>query len=317
MRVLKWYFDANQMGLIDPESATQNYESFTEKYKNGQIFYSPWPWASQTYFNTSKNAEQGKGYMMADIADMEIYSYGCSPDGNHKSVVAIGSQAEDPQRIADFINWLYSSEGIRAMGVGNMSGTAGPEGLCWEYGEDGPELTEFGKKALMQEGVEVPEEWGSGNWEDGICELNFMPVTRCELDEKGYPYQYQAWDSVRKMEETVLEKDWKAQMGADTTLDYLIENDKLAVSPGCGYSTPPETPEQAEIRRQCRAVILKYSGEMIFAQNEEEFYRLRDEMQKEAMSMGYETILALDLENAREKEMLRWKSVEKYQKENR
>lgn len=313
MRVLKWYFDANRLGLLDPESATQNYESFTEKYKEGQILYSPWPWASQTYFNTAENTAQGKGYMMADIADMQIYSYGCSPAGNHKSVVAIGSQAKDPQRIADFINWMYSSEGIRSIGVGNMSGTAGPEGLCWEYGKDGPELTEFGKKALMQEGIEVPKEWGSGSWEDGFCELNFLPVTRCEKDERGYSYQYQAWDSVRKMEETALEKDWKNQMGADTTLDYLMENKKLAVSPGCGYSTPPETSEQAAIRRQCRAVILKYSGEMIFAKNEEEFYRLRDEMQAEAISMGYETILELDIKNAGEKESIRWKGAEEYQ----
>ena len=37
---------------------------------------------------------------------------------------------------------------------------AGPEGLCWEYGEDGPVLTDFGKKALMGEDVEVPGEWG-------------------------------------------------------------------------------------------------------------------------------------------------------------
>lgn len=28
MRVLKLYFDANQMGLVDPESSTQSYESF-------------------------------------------------------------------------------------------------------------------------------------------------------------------------------------------------------------------------------------------------------------------------------------------------
>ena len=31
IRVLKWYFEANRMGLIDPESQTQNYESFVKK----------------------------------------------------------------------------------------------------------------------------------------------------------------------------------------------------------------------------------------------------------------------------------------------
>ena len=46
MRVLKWYFDANQMGLVDPESSTQTYDSFESKYKEGQLLYCPWPWVA-------------------------------------------------------------------------------------------------------------------------------------------------------------------------------------------------------------------------------------------------------------------------------
>ena len=42
IRVLKWYFDANQMGLVDPESPTLNFQGLVEKYKKGQILYSPW-----------------------------------------------------------------------------------------------------------------------------------------------------------------------------------------------------------------------------------------------------------------------------------
>ena len=153
VRMLKLLFDANQMGLVDPESHTQNYSSYVEKYADGQILFSPWPWAAQTQYNSLANKEQGKGYMMADIEDMKIYSYGCSTEGNAKVVVAIGTKAKDPQRMADFIDWLYSPEGIRANGVGSMSGTAGPEGLCWEYGEDGPVVTEYGKKALFEANV--------------------------------------------------------------------------------------------------------------------------------------------------------------------
>ena len=84
--------------------------------------------------------------MMADIGDMVIYSYGCSPVGNQKVVMSIGSKAEDPERLAAFVDWLYSPEGIRNNRAQTSGGMAGPEGLCWEYGEDGPYLTDFGKK---------------------------------------------------------------------------------------------------------------------------------------------------------------------------
>ncbi|MBO5057394.1 MAG: extracellular solute-binding protein [Lachnospiraceae bacterium] len=312
IRMLKWYFDANQMGLVDPESSTQNFESLIKKYEDGQILYSPWPWVAQTYYNSMSNKQRGKGFMMADIEDMNIYSYGCSPDGNHKTIMAIGSNAQDPERIADFIDWLYSPEGISANGVTSMADTAGPEGLSWEYGENGPYLTEFGIKALLEGDAKVPEEWGSGGWRDGISELNYMPVSKSEVDDKGYPYQYLLWDSVMEMEETALDKDWKELMNADTTLGYLIENNKLIVSPGCGYTAPPESSEETAIRKQCRTVIQKYSWEMIFAENEEEFYSLFDKMQEEVLSLGYEKILAFDMRNAVAKEQARQDSVNEY-----
>lgn len=312
MRVLKWYFDANQMGLVDPESPTQTYTELTVKYQNGQILYSPWPWQAKTHYNTISNTSQGRGFMMADIQDMQIYSYGCSPEGNHKTVVAIGSQAKDPQRMADFVDWLYSPEGISAIGAAGMTETAGPEGLCWEYGEDGPYLTEFGKKALLENDAQVPEEWGGGSWESGISELNFMPVVRCDLDYQGYPYLFRMWDSVLELEETPLDADWREKMQADTTMDYLTEHDKLLTSPGCGYVGRAETSEEAAVRRQCQTAIQKYSWDMIFAESEEEFFRLMEKMQNEAVSLGYENILAFDMENAMAKEQARKNIVEEY-----
>lgn len=151
--------------------------------------------------------------MMADIGDMVIYSYGCSPVGNQKVVMSIGSKAEDPERLAAFVDWLYSPEGIRNNRAQTSGGMAGPEGLCWEYGEDGPYLTDFGKKALLGEDVEVPEEWGKGTWSEGISALNYSTVASCELDEKGYPYAYLLWDSVRNMNISPLEIDWREKWG--------------------------------------------------------------------------------------------------------
>ena len=61
--------------------------------------------------------------MMAPVEDMQIFSYGSCPEGNSTQVIAIGNNAEDPQRMADFIDWLYSPEGIELNGQAN--GAAG------------------------------------------------------------------------------------------------------------------------------------------------------------------------------------------------
>ena len=115
-------------------------------------------------------------------------------------LIAIGSQAKDPERLADFIDWLYSDEGIRTNGAQLSGATAEPEYLTWEMGEDGPYLTEFGKKAMMGEQVEVPEEYGGNTWEDGTSALNYKPVAQCEKDSDGYYFAYELWDSVREDE---------------------------------------------------------------------------------------------------------------------
>lgn len=314
VRMLKFFFKANQLGLVDPESQTQSYNEYAAKYADGQIFFSPWPWAAQTEYNTATNKEQGKGYMMADIEDMCIYTYGSSPEGNSESMVAIGAGAKDPQRMADFINWLYSSEGVYANGAGSMSGTAGPEGLCWEAGADGPVITEFGMRALFEADVEVPEEYGGGRWADGISELNFKPINLGESDEREYPYMFRKWDCVAQMQETALDRDWREVMGADTTMEYLIKNQKLMVAPGGSYIANSEDTELAAIRKQCRTVIQKYSWKMVFAETEVEFYELLLRMQKEVKALGYDTILAFDMENARYIERQRKEYVAEYEK---
>ncbi|MFR5058937.1 hypothetical protein [Faecalimonas umbilicata] len=119
--------------------------------------------------------------MMAPVEDMQIFSYGSCPEGNSTQVIAIGSNAEDPQRMADFIDWLYSPEGIELNGQAN--GAAGIKGLTWDVNEDGkPELTEFGKEALPMNDVAVDEEYGGGNWKDGVSALNFKTVNLEDID---------------------------------------------------------------------------------------------------------------------------------------
>lgn len=299
-KVLKLYFNANQMGLVDPDSWTQTYSTLSEKYKDGTILYTPWPWQGQSYFNTITNEESGKGYMLATIDDMQIYSYGYSDTGNSRNVICVGSNAQDPERMVDFIDWLYSTEGVMDSLAAQTNGAAGPQGLTWDLDENGePYLTEFGRQALMNGEQEVPEEWGGGTWSDGISCLNLKTINLSDVSPEGYTYAYDLWDSELERNETAVESDWREQTGYNNTLKYLIDNNMLLVSPGCSYSNNDETSEVSTIRKQCNKLIVSYSWNMVFASSEEEFNRLWANLKANVTSLGYNDVLEIDLKNAK------------------
>ncbi len=296
-RILKLYFDANQLGLVDPDSPNQSFNDVYEKCAQGDVLFSYWPWLGKSAYNTVERRDSGKGFMLVPIEDMQILSNGCRPMGSTTSIVAIGSNAKDPERIADFINWLYSPEGIYANSAQAISGTAGPEGLTWEMTDDGPALTDFGILALSDTTTKIPEEWGGGTWTNGLSYLNFNGVALIDTAPNGFPYYYTLWDSYQASENTLLDTKWSQDMQADTALAYLLEHEQLMTAPGLIYQAPQETSEIVTIRSQCRNIIVDYSWKMVFAKNIEQFYELQEEMQTSARSLGYDKVLEEDMKN--------------------
>ena len=305
-RVLKLFYQANKMGLVDPESTSQNFDTMSNKYTDGQILYSPWPWLGQSKYNTTEHKKAGKGFMLAPIDDMKIFSYGCVPHGNSKNVVAIGSKAKDPQRLADFIDWLYSPEGI-CMSAQQTASTCGPKGLTWEMKDGKPVLTDFGKKAMQGDGtIAMPASWGGGTWKDGISQLNFKTISLVEINpETKCPYSYTMWNSVLNENNTALDKDWQQKMGAKTTLDYLKKKNQIMVAPGSGYVAPEESSDISTLRNQCKSTIVANSWKMIFAKDDNEFNSLLKDMQNTVKGLGYDQVLAVDMKNAKDQEAAR------------
>ncbi|MDO4338663.1 MAG: ABC transporter substrate-binding protein [Eubacteriales bacterium] len=317
IRSLKFLFDANQMGLVDPESTTQNYDTLFTKYQDGQILFAPYAWLGQGAYNTEANKTEGKGFMFVPVKDETIFSYGCQVNGNAQNCcIMIGSKAEDPQRMADFIDWLYSPEGVMDS-CAQTANTCGPEGLTWEVQDGQPVLTDFGKQALYGEAVNVPDEWGGGSWKDGVSALNYKAVNQLDSDPNtGICYDYTTWDSVLESQTSELTKDWQEKMGAQTTMDYLADNNQILVAPGSGYVVPEEDSQITTLRGQCKASIVEYSWKMVFASDEDEFNSLLDEMQTTLKGLDYEKVLEYDMECAKAQNDARVEVVETYEAEN-
>ena len=304
VRSLKLLFDANQKGLVDPESTTQDFDTLQTKYENGQVLYSLWPWLGAGKYNTTENTAAGKGFASAQIKDMQCLSYGSMPQGKMSLGIMVGSQTEDPQRMVDFVDWLYSSEGIMAS-ANSTGGTCGPEGLTWTNDNGTPKLTDFGVKAFvdMDSDLKVPDEWGGGSWNDGVSALNYKAVGVVDVDEStGICYNYQRWDDYLTRTATALTEEWSAANdGAATAIDRFEETNNLLVLPGTNYATPEYTTDISTVKEQCKQTIVQYSWQMVFASDEKEFNSLLKTMQDTVKGLGYDEVFAVDKSNCEDR----------------
>ena len=179
---------------------------------------------------------------------------------------------------------------------------AGPKGLTWDINDAGePELTDFGNEVFLQGGATVPEEWGGGEYADGVSALNLSAVLPIDVDaETGLPYSYTFWPTYQASIANPLTEDWAANMGDVTsTMEYLQTNDQVLVAPGASYAAPADDSEIETLRNQVKEIIKQYSWQMVFASNEAQFDSLRDELIKTAEGLGYDNVLEFDMTNAK------------------
>ncbi|MDO4338543.1 MAG: extracellular solute-binding protein [Eubacteriales bacterium] len=312
---LEFLYKANQMGLVDPDSTTQNYDTMYQKMQDGAVLFSFWSWMGQGAYNTTEHTAEGKGFKMVPVKDMKIGVGGCKMLGYQEIGVMIGSNAEDPQRLADFIDWLYSPEGVMASQASGNSSACGPEGLTWELKDGKPVLTEFGQKALGGSEVNVPDEWGGGAWKEGVCALNITFVNTLDPNpETNEPYMYTLWNSTIEDNKTKLDEDWTAVTGAVSAMEYLENNDMLEVAPGDSYVTPDEDSQISNLRTQCGASLTDYSWRIVFSEDDDQFNTLYKEMQDTVEGLNFKDVFEYDKERALEKAKAREEVVELYNK---
>lgn len=287
LRALKLYYTANQMGLVDPDSLTQTFEDVVNKMTDGQLLFTWFPWMNT--YNTPERLAQGKGFALVPFQEERTFSIGHNPYGGSR-VWAIGAKAKHPERVMEFLDWLYSPEGT-------IVANYGPEGLNWKKGADGKyELTEFGNQALPSNPAPVPEEYGGGTWKDGQNQINNTTLKIWAINpETGDPYDYNLWTSTLAKAPNKLEENWRAAMGGATTAkEYLVKNNLIAVNKQIFTGTAPEaiSDDLSQKQGQVAQVIRQYSWKMVFAKNEAEYEKLKTEMIDKAKGLGYDEVLA-------------------------
>ncbi len=288
--MLAWLRQAWQRGLITEDTIAADRDRMMDCYQNKTAMMSVWPKLGIA------------GYELAPVEDMKVVSYGCVPEGSLDVYVGIGADASDPFRILEFVDWLYSAEGIMISGTGTGLKAAGPEGLTWEVESGNPVLTDFGRQAfawqlekdvLTTAELQMPEEWGRGGWYQGSSRLSLQPVTEVEVTPSGFSYNYKLWDTTME-QYTDAPASWQERMEAFEDMEYLIRNDMLSILPAYREKAQDDPEDIAAQRKACREVITDYTLRIICAESEEEYKKLFTQMRDEAFRAGYAAVVKYD-----------------------
>lgn len=285
-KILKFLYEANQRGLVDPDSATQDWNSACAKMSAGQVYLMWYSWQTG-FWNSTERLKDGTGFIFTPIADQEYYTDADAYYGSGR-VWAVGSQVDDEKyaKIMEFLDWYASPEGL-------MFQHSGIEGFNYEVGEDG-KLTQINSNALM-DNLNVPEEWGGGGYNDGNNAINQWIVNANSINPlTGETYAVTYWSSYKEETLTDMKREWRERFDAEEPADYMKKNNKLVISPNVSVSLPVDTADISVIRNQCNETLCDYSWRMIYASDDANFDALWDEMSKTLDGYGFQDLVKFD-----------------------
>lgn len=287
-RMLHLYFKANQMGLLDPESGVQNFDTMFGKAQNKQVLYLWWAWMPGNYDDGSLMER----YVFVPVSTEPVVCDGFRKYGDGFAY-AIGKNTRDIKRVVAFLDWMASPEGM-------MCQFAGLEDVGYTYVDGKPVYKEFSMDAWVN-ALSLNEEYGGGTYIEGYCQFNDSIVEKKDINpETGEPYHSENWTSTLMSNRGIAVQEWSAHYGADTPIEYLRNNNLIEVVISTDYVPAKESKDLEYIREKCGSLIKEYSWKMIFAESEEQFQNLWNTLKVLLYQNGYEQEEAADLKRIEE-----------------
>ncbi|MDR2178502.1 MAG: hypothetical protein LBP20_10760 [Treponema sp.] len=293
MKGLKFFNKAYQMGILDPDSATQTFSDVADKYSDGRVYWSIFSWLGPANYNTPERLAEGKGMFGVPAKDQKNIVYGTSVYGGDR-IWSIGSKAKYPERIMELINWLATPDGV-------MQSTYGPQGITWDYdARDKPYLTPLG--IAIQDGnpnMEMPAAAGGGLWVDGQNKINNTTFTLDEINPiSGEKYNREFWSSELSRQPSRARKIWQDAMGAKSEDEYLELHNLKAVVVASDFVRETMSMELEQKYKQVSTAIRDGTWRAIYARDDAEYSRLVADMINQAKGFGYDECVAWDLRQA-------------------
>jgi len=285
IQALKFYYKANQMGLVDPDSLTQTWDTAKSKLTEGRVLFSWWDWYNDNYDTTAHtNGTTPTGFKAVFPANTKMLTLGDNNIGNTKTPIAISSATKNLDACLKLVDFLYSVDGLQVL-------INGKEGTTWKLENGKPVLTTDGLKYANDLTVEMAD---GGKWEDGRRVLGFTGLSIAFINPKTTEaLNSKLWTSSKKNDianQTKVDKDWTSVMGYQYTIDYAAAKKLTVTMPLAKSLIIPLTDDISALASKIGDIVKTYSWKMIFAKNEAEFNSLYAEMKTKAEGLGVKTV---------------------------
>jgi len=288
-KMAKFLNKAYRMGLVDPDSGTQDWNSVMTKISNGQVNLLWYNW-QQGFWNSTDRLADGTAFTVIPVEDQYYYGDADNYYGSTR-VWGVGSKVEGDKydRIMNFLNWYASPEGLQYE-------HCGIEGFTYTVNADGT-FTQINSNALM-DNLPVPAEYGGGGYNDGSNQINqWLCEGCCTNPNTGEKYSVSYWKSYKEANMTQMKKEWQEKYGAENAVDWMTKNGKLNASPNVQVALEPYSSELSLIRNQVNQKLCDYSWKLIFVESDAEFDAMWDEMIEMLNGLDYMTLYEFDTKN--------------------
>ena len=286
-KITKFLNQANQKGLVDPDSGTQNWDNACAKMSSGRvdIFWYSW---QVGFWNSLDRLQAGTAFRFIPVGDMNFYADADRYYGSDR-MFGVGGKVEGEKydRIMEFLDWYASPEGatIQHCGLKDFNYTVNEDGT----------FTPINDNALM-DNLPVPEEYGGGGYDDGYNDINQWIVSSlCINPTTGERFAQKFWKSYKEMNMTEMKKEWAEMFGAEDDVAWMKANGKLLAMPSVDFTPAADNNDIASLRAEINASLCEYTWNLIMTCNtDDEFEAMWAEMVETLDGFGYKDLYEYD-----------------------
>ena len=297
IKCLEFYNKMYREGLINPRSREMNYNMVYDSYADGQNLFCVNAKLGAAAFNTIDHLADDKLMAPLTFKNQVNLVRGLKVVGEDQ-VWCIGRDTKHPELCMAILDWMASPDGT-------LTALYGPKGVCWDYDVKGNTvLLNPGFEALYHPSYQFDMNSGfSGSYSEGAPYFNFNIWSKDthNPESNDQTYNVSTWINMKSNQLNYdIENDWLEAHEVESQDEYLSKSKIYILAPDA-YVTHELPDELTASYNRLSRILKEGSWRAIYAESEEEFNKIIEDMQTSALKAGY-------------KEVTEWCRIEAYYK---
>jgi len=277
-RSMEFLNKAYRMGILDPESATLQYQTYLDKEATKRYVAAPCNWMAGGANRTLMQESEGdKGYMpiLVEPNPNGVWSITNLEAGN-QAVAYISTNCEVPERVVQLLDYCATEEGMHLL-------YNGVEGTDWEVQDGTPVIIgEYLESVINRENIIMESGINKYTWQLGVYSN--------PLNKNGYFNHFTM--NTPGLPVNPIITDYKEHYDISFVQEKFVEFPKYTYDYGfqAAIITSPNT-EPDQINNNVNNYVNSNIIKLIFLDDEAEFMESKDEAISKLKDMGADILV--------------------------